>query len=66
MISTKFGIVTQFFLLDRSDRDDESESMDRAALMDTVVKGMLAKKETKNGAVARRVCALYTIAGSGS
>ena len=34
--------------------DDELESMDRAALMDIVVKGMLAKKETDKGAIARR------------
>ena len=33
--------------------NDELESMDRAALMDIVVKGMLAKKETDKGAVAR-------------
>ena len=29
--------------------DDELKSMDRAALMDIVVKGMLAKKETDRG-----------------
>ena len=47
--------------------DNELESMDRAALMDIVVKGILAKKETEKGAIARRVseredttCLLYT------
>ena len=34
--------------------DDELESMDRASLMDIVIKGMLAKKETDKGAVAMR------------
>ena len=34
--------------------DDELESMDRAALMDIVVKGMLAKKETDKVETARR------------
>ena len=41
--------------------DDELESMDRATLMDIVVKGMLAKKETDKGAIARRTTELSLI-----
>ena len=45
--------------------DDELESMDRAALMDIVVKGMLAKKETDKGAVARRTTERGNSKGNG-